>query len=358
MTKKLAFTVTIISLCYIAAATYLFPFVETFYASTGTQKFLMMLVLAAFAGITSAAAVEYIVNLPLNSFLDHLKRNWGKKEALTEGMDSLDPERSAILKTVTEMVAAQSARIEELERITGDSAPRRRLFTTLSHQLRTPFTGLKWALSIIEQNLARGEKVDPVLITGAVEAVTRIGILTEDLLAGLDEQTKPDTSFKTTDIEQCLDQILKESSLLAAQRDMRISIVKGVTRIPLVRGSEREIGFVLHCLITNALHYGDKDSAVTVTITHTNDMVAIGIHNLGKTIPENERASLFSKFSRGEEAIRLNPDGTGLALYLAHQIIIDYGGAISFSSDQKNGTTFSVTLPISNRGQLETSIDY
>jgi signal transduction histidine kinase len=165
-------------------------------------------------------------------------------------------------------------------------------------------------------------------------------------------------SFKAVDVEQCLDNVIKESALLAARQNLSVSVVKQDALIPLIRGKEQEIGFVLHSLITNALYYGTKGSIVTVTITHESNQVKIAVHNTGQAVPENEKALIFSQFSRSSEAIRLNPDGYGLALYLTHQIIVDHNGTISFASDSKHGTIFTITLPISSHGRLETSINY
>jgi len=55
---------------------------------------------------------------------------------------------------------------------------------------------------------------------------------------------------------------------------------------------------------------------------------------------------------RADNAISANPDGTGLGLYMIKKVIVDgLGGKIWFASDENNGTTFSVSLPISSMNE-------
>ena len=81
------------------------------------------------------------------------------------------------------------------------------------------------------------------------------------------------------------------------------------------------------------------------------------VRNVGIGIKNNESAMLFSQFNRGEEAMRLNPNGSGMGLYLAREIVMSNGGSISYNSNEGD-TSFAVNFPLSDKGQLETSIHF
>jgi signal transduction histidine kinase len=66
----------------------------------------------------------------------------------------------------------------------------------------------------------------------------------------------------------------------------------------------------------------------------------------GIGISEETRSKLFTKFSRGEGGV-LNSGGSGLGLYLAHEIIEAHRGTIEVLSDGiGRGSTFKVILPV------------
>jgi signal transduction histidine kinase len=66
------------------------------------------------------------------------------------------------------------------------------------------------------------------------------------------------------------------------------------------------------------------------------------VTNQGAPIPEKIRGSLFLPFSRGETT---SLQGLGLGLYIAYEIAKAHGGRIGVESDEKNGTTFALTMP-------------
>ncbi|MFH1049232.1 MAG: HAMP domain-containing sensor histidine kinase [Patescibacteria group bacterium] len=60
-----------------------------------------------------------------------------------------------------------------------------------------------------------------------------------------------------------------------------------------------------------------------------------------------DRKNLFQKFSRGAKSNYINPNGSGLGLFIIKQIIEKHHGKIEFESEgEDKGTTFTVTLPI------------
>ena len=52
------------------------------------------------------------------------------------------------------------------------------------------------------------------------------------------------------------------------------------------------------------------------------------------------------KFFRGKNALLLQPDGSGMGLFIAKNIIEKSGGIISFFSKKDKGTIFVITLPL------------
>ncbi len=76
-------------------------------------------------------------------------------------------------------------------------------------------------------------------------------------------------------------------------------------------------------------------------------------------IPEAEQAQLFGRFSRASNGENQGISGTGLGLYLCHELVSQHGGDIWFESTEGVGSTFFLRLPLlpdaSRHGAMESS---
>ena len=69
------------------------------------------------------------------------------------------------------------------------------------------------------------------------------------------------------------------------------------------------------------------------------------VRDTGIGISEEHLPKMFKKFSRGENASRMRPDGSGLGLYISNNIAMKHGAEIKVVSKVGAGTTFSFTVP-------------
>jgi signal transduction histidine kinase len=106
---------------------------------------------------------------------------------------------------------------------------------------------------------------------------------------------------------------------------------------------------VLRNLLDNAAKYGGADKPVRVAVARKGDCATIEVSDQGIGLAAEEREKIFQKFYRvGEEMVR-QTEGSGLGLYLARELIRQLGGGITAESPGVGkGTTFQVTLPLSN----------
>ena len=104
---------------------------------------------------------------------------------------------------------------------------------------------------------------------------------------------------------------------------------------------------VLSNLFLNASQAMDNKGIITLTIQRLNknsdNYVEIFVHDGGHGIPADKMETTFNPFFTTKEV----GEGTGLGLTMVYNIIQNWGGHISVKSDKKNGTVFTVKLPIS-----------
>lgn len=102
---------------------------------------------------------------------------------------------------------------------------------------------------------------------------------------------------------------------------------------------------ILDNLLSNAIKYSNENSSVNIKLTQSDRDFEISIQDFGIGISSNAKKKLFSGYYRGENAINSKVVGTGIGLLLVKNYVDLLGGSITFSSEEKKGTTFYLTLP-------------
>jgi signal transduction histidine kinase len=108
----------------------------------------------------------------------------------------------------------------------------------------------------------------------------------------------------------------------------------------------------LHQLVTNLLlnaaQYRAKDSPVVLSAAGDPKTLTIRVHNLGGVIPEESIEVIFAPLiqlsSKGQDDPRPKTS-LGLGLFVAREIASAHGGTITVTSNEKEGTEFTVLLP-------------
>jgi signal transduction histidine kinase len=74
--------------------------------------------------------------------------------------------------------------------------------------------------------------------------------------------------------------------------------------------------------------------------------VAVDVRDLGPGIDPQHLKTIFEPF------FTTKPGGTGLGLYICHDIVKRHGGALTVQSEPGRGTTFAVELPLEGNGGI------
>jgi len=105
-----------------------------------------------------------------------------------------------------------------------------------------------------------------------------------------------------------------------------------------------QITALLKNFYSNAIKYQDKykpDAYVSFTIRITSDHAEIRIQDNGIGIDPVYQDRIFTMFFRATE----KAEGSGLGLYIVHQIVEKLGGTMNLESQPGQGTLFTITLP-------------
>ena len=123
-------------------------------------------------------------------------------------------------------------------------------------------------------------------------------------------------------------------------------VVDVPARTGTILGDEPQLERVLLNLITNALKFTPEGGRVTLSARPVGDSIALSVADTGIGIPASEQPKLFSRFFRSSISQERAIQGTGLGLVIVKSIVEHHGGSIWFTSKPGQGTTFTVTLPL------------
>jgi signal transduction histidine kinase len=98
-------------------------------------------------------------------------------------------------------------------------------------------------------------------------------------------------------------------------------------------------------LLSNAIKYTASGGAVSVEAVQEQDVLWIEVSNTGPGIDPEEQARIFAPFYRGRSAGRF-PQGMGLGLTIARDLVIAHGGRLELDSAPSRGSRFTIWLPL------------
>jgi signal transduction histidine kinase len=123
--------------------------------------------------------------------------------------------------------------------------------------------------------------------------------------------------------------------------------------LPTVPGDPGQLEQVMFNLVSNAVKFSLPGGMVTVRAEHDGDSVVLTVEDEGIGIPEEEMSKVFSRFHRGEVAIRRAIPGTGLGLAVVQGIVEGHQGRVAVESAPGQGTRISVRLPLVGQATRE-----
>ena len=224
---------------------------------------------------------------------------------------------------VRETARAFNAMQERIIRFIDD---RERLFSAISHDLKTPITRLRLRAEMLDYDHSRERMINDLLeleelVKGALEfargtdiheAVEVIDVM--DLLQGIEEEVE--LLGRQVHIEGHTDRLFEGKSLAL----------------------KRCLSNVIH----NAVFYGTK---AWVRVEDTESELIIRIWDDGPGIPENEFDHVFEPYVRLEVSRNRNTGGTGLGLSIARNITHAHGGDLQLRNRMGAGLEVTIILP-------------
>jgi signal transduction histidine kinase len=320
------------------------------FREAGVQRLISELGKVLFVGWLVLVAASGVVGVLLSRrMLAPVSRASAAARSLAEGLletrlpVETQDEFGTLAMSFNEMAQALEEKINELSL----SRERERRFTAnVAHELRTPIGALVSEASLVRDQL---DDIPPDArrpVELLVEDVRRLRRLVEELM----EISLFDSGRQMVEMEQVDMPALIES--LIARRGWT-DAVKIEAEPVTIDSDRRRIERIVGNLVDNAIKYGRED--VMVCVRQLDGTVAIDVTDRGPGIPSHHLPHLFERFFKADPARA--GTGTGLGLSIVHENVRLLGGSVQVRSRIGEGSSFTVTLPLTLPANPETQPD-
>lgn len=241
--------------------------------------------------------------------------------------------RVPVPDTGDEIAALADTVNEMLDRLERDDKLRRAFVSDASHELRSPVAVLRSEAEVALRH--DGEVSVEELATGVLAESTRMGTMIDDLLA----LARYDEGLPAPETEVDLDDIV----LAETHRSRRVPIATSEVSAGRVRGRSDELARMVSHLLDNAARHAN--TACRVGLQTTAEAVVLTVDDDGPGIPADQRAAVFERFTRLDEARSRDQGGAGLGLAVVRGIAERSGGNVQIGDSDLGGAQLIVTFP-------------
>ena len=227
---------------------------------------------------------------------------------------------------------------------------RTNFISNVTHEIRTPVTGILGAAEMLADDTAQLDSADRAELQNVIKNhSSRLVALVDDILAlaGLEKaEAEHDVAFAPCDVADIAQTAVNLAQPAAKKTGVTLSFVRKMQDTDeLVRPCDaRLVESAVANLIQNALRYSGS-TEVEISVERTADgKAAISVIDHGIGIPEDCQPRLFERFYRIDKDRSRALGGTGLGLAIVKHIAQLHGGQVTVLSKLGKGATFTLVI--------------
>ncbi len=293
-----------------------------------------ILTIGIFLGSVSALLVSTNLNralLQVNTSIQKLATGQEIDVVAEEGPEEIRD----LMRTVNLFVS----RVQTME------TARRKLLSNLVHELGRPLGALLPAVQALQAGASQDEELRLELLAGMEDEINILRRLLNDL-TGLYDQVVGTFTLERRIIN--LNELLP--TLVRSQREA--AQAKGLnwisdihSNIPVINVDPGRLAQAIGNLVDNAIKFTPPGGEITYSAGFQGSEIWIRVQDTGTGIPVEDQEYVFTTFFQSRAETRF-PQGMGLGLSIAHDLVTAHKGRLEFESLPGEGSSFTIWLPI------------
>ena len=253
-----------------------------------------------------------------------------KNNALIEARDELDERADALEKS---------------------SKYKSEFLANMSHELRTPLNSIILLSKLLAQNKSTQMSEDDISKSSVInKAGNDLLLLINDILdLSKVESGAMELNESNTHTSEIIYELQGLFSEIANQRGISFNMDDKFNNEFYV--DKTKLMQIIKNLLSNAFKF-TKEGSVKMSIATTPSNITFAISDSGIGIPNDKLKQIFEAFKQVDGSISREYGGTGLGLSISKTFVDLMGGSIEVYSQEKEGSTFSIILPLKYSNEI------
>ena len=277
--------------------------------------------------------------------IEFLFKYYGKKQIkrisniLPDNM--IHEEETVNFKELGEMIQKNVSEIDTMKEMEDY---RKEYLGNVSHELKTPLFSIQGYIETLKDGAVENLNIRDKYLERIGKSVERLLNIVKDLdMISQLETGEISLNYSKFDINLLIKEIFELLEMQAQNRTAKLHLQN--TSPVFVNADKQKISQVLINLISNAIHYSNREEALIKIKTATNNNLAIiQISDNGTGIKPEALPRIFERFYRVESSRNRKDGGSGLGLAIVKHIMEAHKQNISVESTYLEGTTFTFSL--------------
>ncbi len=220
------------------------------------------------------------------------------------------------------------------------------LISTVSHEIKTPLTGIRMVLHLLlEERSGKLDEMQHVMVASANEDCERL-LATLNTLLDLSRAESGTTYLSRIpmELQAGVSRAAKLYAGAATAKNAVIRIDQSADRLPEILADPLRLDEVLNNLVSNAVKHSPPGGEILLRLSKPDaEHLRVSVIDQGPGVPEKSQSRIFERFYRapGQEA-----DGVGLGLFISREIMRAHEGRIGLRERTSELTEFYIDVPI------------
>jgi len=300
-------------------------------------KFLLFLLLPITVLVTSIVAGEFLASVtlrPINSIIKTARQITAENMKLRIDAPNSKDEIRRLADTFNNM----------LDKIERSFAAQRHFMQDISHELRTPLTILKGELEVALKRDRSQDEYSSILRSN-LEEINNINRIVENLLMLLRfDAGEAALKKEPVDIAALLESVVNDLRTMAVQKGLAINFSYDGSEKIILEADREKLRRAFLNIIDNAVKYTPQKGVISVTLDRERDFVRVVLKDTGIGIAKEDLPFIFDRFYRADKS--RTDSSFGLGLSIVKSIVESHRGSVEAESVPKEGTVFTVRLPM------------
>lgn len=216
------------------------------------------------------------------------------------------------------------------------------------HQLKMPLSTIKLSLEmLLDGSFGKINKEQKDIIEKTYQRNKTLIYLVNDLLdIAKIEEKEYCYDLEPIDVEDLIKFVISSNQEEIERKKIELKFETPKIKFPKIILDKEKMLSAIKNIFDNAVKYTPAGGRITIFFKVSEKELEFKIEDSGIGIPEYQKKKLFAKFFRASNAIKMEPMGSGLGLFIAKNIIEKHHGKIWFESKENEGSSFFFSIPI------------